>query len=36
MLERKDQEEDIALLAAFIWYNRLEKSRKDAIVEEWG
>jgi hypothetical protein len=36
MLERKDQEEDIALLATFIWFNRLEGDRKRAIAEEWG
>ena len=36
MLERKDQEEDIALLAAFIWYNRLETAKREDIDSEWG
>jgi hypothetical protein len=36
MLERKDQEEDIALLACFIWFNRLEHEKKLAIEQEWG
>ena len=36
MLERKDQEEDIALLAAFIWFNRLEEHRRHALWTEWG
>jgi hypothetical protein len=32
MLERKNCEEDIALLACFIWYNRLE-DKKRAMLE---
>ena len=36
MLGRKDQEEDIAILAAFVWYNRLEDAQRESIVAEWG
>jgi hypothetical protein len=36
MLERKDGEEDIALLAAFIWYHRLEQEKREALDAEWG
>ena len=34
MLERKDGEDDIALLACFIWYNRLEDQRKAELSGE--
>jgi len=36
MLERKDLEEEIALMACFVWFNRLEADRKAKILEEWG
>ena len=34
--EQADQEELIAELACFVWWTRLEKSRKDAILDAWG
>jgi len=34
MLERKDQEEIIGILAAMIWFNRLEESEQ-ANITEW-
>lgn len=36
MLDRKDQENDIALLACFVWFNRLEVTRRAEIEREWG
>jgi hypothetical protein len=36
MLERKDQEEKIALLAALIWFNRQDVEHKARILAEWG
>ena len=36
MLGRKDQEEDIALLAMMVWFHRLEQEARDAILNEWG
>lgn len=36
MLERKDQETQIAILSAVIWYNRLGEAKKHAIDSYWG
>ncbi len=36
MFERKDQEEDIAILACFIWFNRLSDEKRQAILDTWG
>ena len=36
MLERKDQETDIAVLSAVIWYSRLGEAKKHAIDSYWG
>jgi hypothetical protein len=35
MLERQDQEELIGVLAALIWFNRLEEDRQARIVSMW-
>lgn len=31
MLERKDKEIEIAMLACFVWWNRLEKEKRFAL-----
>jgi len=36
MYDREDLEEDIALLAAFVWFNRLAEERRRLIEAEWG
>lgn len=36
MIDQKDQEEKIALLAAFIWFNRQDVEQKARILAEWG
>lgn len=36
MLERKDQEEVIGILAAMIWFNRQEEQRQAEIIATWG
>jgi len=36
MYERKDQEEDIALLACFIWFLRLSDEKRQDIIDTWG
>lgn len=36
MLERKDQEEIIALLAMLVWFNRLDVEQRAQIIATWG
>lgn len=36
MIERKDQEEKIALLAMLVWFNRLDVEQKAQIIATWG
>lgn len=35
MLQRKDQEEDIALLAMMVWFHRVTQEERDRILEAW-
>lgn len=35
MLDKNDMEPEIAVYAATIWFMRLEKDRRDRIVNEW-
>lgn len=36
MLEKKNMEPEIAVYAAIVWFLRLEKSKRDKIIDEWG
>lgn len=36
MLERENREIEVALYAAFIWFNRQTFERKVKILQEWG
>lgn len=36
MLERKNMEPEIAIYTAILWFMRLEKTRRDQILNEWG
>jgi len=35
MLDRKDEEAEIALLAMLVWYNRLEETQRMRVIGEW-
>ena len=35
MLERKDMEPEIAMLAAIVWYLRLDKARQERVMGMW-
>jgi hypothetical protein len=35
ILERKDQEETIAMLAAMVWFSRQEMTRRYDIMKDW-
>lgn len=36
MLQRKDLETNVGILAALIWFGRCEKEKADRILEDWG
>jgi len=35
MLERKDREMEIAIMAVLVWFARLEKERRDQVLQLW-
>jgi hypothetical protein len=36
MLKRQDQEIEIAIMAILVWFTRMEKERRDEILQSWG
>lgn len=36
MLERKDQELEIAVVAMMVWFQRQDRERMFSILESWG